>query len=336
MRDVGPGEEDEERFTIVGEEVLDDREAAARECPPCGGLDEGVDLLEPFALDLARPMVEDLGREDDGDVLVVDPAVEDEALGERAADFRVENEQVGVEHGLSDAAAQGVAQAAGATRRGQMIAREKLGEAAVPGGEVLTLWRRGADFFVSLGRNELMTSRMSGSEEVLAQLGCAGFAAGKRVLIGGYGMGFTLRRALAVSQAEVTVAEIVPAILDWARGPMAALTAGCLDDPRTRVFAGDVGEAIRGGEWDAILLDVDNGPDGLSRAGNDRLYKAGGLQAARAALRPGGRLAVWSAGPDASFAKRFASAGFMVAEHVVAARQNGKGPRHVIWVGSRQ
>lgn len=218
-----------------------------------------------------------------------------------------------------------------------MIPREKLDQAEVPGGELLTLYRRGADFFVSLGRNELMTSRMSGSEEALAALACAGLRADARVLIGGYGMGFTLRRALALlgAEAEVTVAEIVPAILAWARGPMAALTAGCLDDARTRVFEGDVADAIAAGGWDAILLDVDNGPDGLSRAGNDRLYRAGGLAAARAALRPGGVLALWSAGPDAAFAKRFGAAGFQVTEHVVRARANGKGPRHVIWVGVR-
>lgn len=218
-----------------------------------------------------------------------------------------------------------------------MIPREKLDQAEVPGGEVLTLYRRGTDFFVSLGRNELMTSRMSGSEEALAVLACAGLRPEARVLIGGYGMGFTLRQALALlgPRAEVTVAEIVPAILAWARGPMAGLTAGCLDDARTRVFEGDVADAIAPGGWDAILLDVDNGPDGLSRAGNDRLYRAGGLAAARAALRPGGVLALWSAGPDAAFAKRFGSAGFAVTEHVVRARANGKGPRHVIWVGVR-
>jgi spermidine synthase len=218
-----------------------------------------------------------------------------------------------------------------------MIPREKLGETTVPGGEVLGLYRRGGDFFITLDRNELMTSRMSGSEEALVDLACGGLRGDARVLIGGYGMGFTLRRALAVlgPRVTVTVAEIVPAILDWAKGPMAALTAGCLDDPRTRVVEGDVAGVIREGGWDAILLDVDNGPDGLTRAGNDRLYRAGGLAAAREALRPGGRLAVWSAGSDAAFAKRFASAGFAVTEHVVRARQNGKGPRHVIWVGTR-
>ena len=220
-----------------------------------------------------------------------------------------------------------------------MIPRERIDAAIVPGGEELTLFRRGADFFITLDRNELMTSRMSGSEEALAELACAGLGSGARVLIGGYGMGFTLRRALAVlpQGAEVVVAEIVPAILAWARGPMAALTAGCLDDPRVRVIEGDVGAAIAagGGAYDAIMLDVDNGPDGLSREGNDRLYRAGGLAAARAALRPGGVLAVWSAAPDPAFARRFRSAGFDVKEHVVRARSNGKGPRHVIWVGRR-
>jgi spermidine synthase len=220
-----------------------------------------------------------------------------------------------------------------------MTPRERIDAATVPDGEELTFFRRGADFFITLGRNELMTSRMSGSEEALADLACTGLGGGARVLIGGYGMGFTLRRALAVlpPRAEAVVAEIVPAILAWARGPMAQLTAGCLDDPRVMVSEGDVGTVIRGnpGAYDAILLDVDNGPDGLSRAGNDRLYHAGGLAAARAALRPGGVLAVWSAAPDASFVRRFKAAGFQVEEHVVRARSNGKGPRHVIWLGVR-
>lgn len=219
-----------------------------------------------------------------------------------------------------------------------MTPRELIDTATVPGGEELRLFRRGGDFMIVLDRNELMTTRMSGSEEALATLAAERLRGRPkaRVLIGGYGMGFTLRAALAaMPQAEVTVAEIVPAILDWARGPMAELTAGCLDDPRTRVFAGDVADAIAAGGWDAILLDVDNGPDGLSRAENDRLYRAGGLAATRDALRPGGVLAVWSAGPDPAFARRMRSAGFAVDEVAVRARQNGKGPRHVIWVGVR-
>ena len=218
-----------------------------------------------------------------------------------------------------------------------MTPRELIDIAPVPGGESLRLYRRGADHMIVLDRNELMNSRMSGSEEALATMTCArlGMKA-PHLLIGGYGMGFTLRAALAVlpAEARVTVAELVPQIVDWARGPMAALTAGCLDDPRVAVVFGDVADAIAGRAYDAILLDVDNGPDGLTRAGNDRLYSAQGLAAARAALRPGGVLAVWSAGPDAAFARRLAQAGFAVEEVAVRARSNGKGPRHVIWFGT--
>ena len=222
-----------------------------------------------------------------------------------------------------------------------MTPRELIDSAEVPGGETLRLFRRGGDFMIVLDRNELMSSRMSGSEEALANLAAEalGGQRGVRMLIGGYGMGFTLRAALKAlaADAELVVVEIVPAILAWARGPMAELAAGCLDEPRVRVIEGDVARVIAdgAGSYDAILLDVDNGPDGLSRAGNDRLYHAGGLAAARAALRPGGVLAVWSAAPDAAFVRRFRQAGFAVTEHAVRARSNGKGPRHVIWLGIR-
>jgi spermidine synthase len=160
------------------------------------------------------------------------------------------------------------------------------------------------------------------------------------LLIGGYGMGFTLRAALSAlgRDAVLTVAELVPEILDWARGPMAAMTRGALSDRRVRIIEGDVaaliGEARQ--SYDAILLDVDNGPDGLTRDGNDRLYSPAGLSAAKAALRPGGVLAVWSAGPDPAFARRLRSAGFAVDEVAIRARSNGKGPRHVIWFASRR
>ncbi|MES2442769.1 MAG: spermidine synthase [Pseudomonadota bacterium] len=223
-----------------------------------------------------------------------------------------------------------------------MTPRELIGTAIVPGGgEELRLFRRGRDFMIVLDRNELMSSRMSGSEEALAALTLARMAAVKapRVLIGGYGMGFTLRAALARvdANAELVVAELVPEIIAWARGPMAELAAGCLDDPRVRVELDDVAAVIgRGrGMYDAILLDVDNGPDGLTRDANDRLYSERGLEAARAALVPGGILAVWSAAPDAKFARRFAEGGFQVDEVGVRARSNGKGPRHVIWFGRR-
>ena len=223
-----------------------------------------------------------------------------------------------------------------------MTPRELLGTAEVPGGPPLRLFRRGGDFMIVLDRNELMSSRMSGSEVALGTMTCARLhdRAAPRLLIGGYGMGFTLRAVLGRlgADARVVVAELVPGILEWARGPMAALTDGCLDDPRVEVVLGDVGSAIAdgGGWYDAILLDVDNGPDGLTREANDGLYTARGLAAARAALRPGGILAVWSAGADAAFTRRLGQAGFAVDEVRVRARDNGKGPTHVIWFATRR
>jgi len=223
-----------------------------------------------------------------------------------------------------------------------MVPRELIDTAIVPGGaEELRLFRRGADFMIVLDRNELMNSRMSGSEEQLAVMTLARLKVpAPRVLIGGYGMGFTLRAALAVADAhaELVVGELVPEIIDWARGPMAELAAGCLDDRRVKVEIGDVAAMIAHarGSYDAILLDVDNGPDGLTRLANDRLYTARGLEAARAALRPGGVLAVWSAGPDPRFKRRMQEADFLVEEVAVRARANGKGPRHVIWFGVRR
>lgn len=222
-----------------------------------------------------------------------------------------------------------------------MTPREVIGVAQVPGGEPLRLVRHGRDFIIMLERNELMSSRMSGSEEALAQMTLARMRdpARARLMIGGYGMGFTLRKALALigPQGRACVVELVPGIIEWARGPMAELAAGCLNDPRTELVMGDVGTAIRArqGAWDAILLDVDNGPDGLTRLANDRLYTFEGLRAAKAALAPGGVLAVWSAGPDPAFAKRMKEVGFAVEEVQVRARSNGKGPRHVIWFGRR-
>lgn len=218
-----------------------------------------------------------------------------------------------------------------------MIPREIVGVAEVPGGPPLRLVRHGGDFIIMLDRNELMSSRMSGSETALAVMTCARLRppATARLLIGGYGMGFTLRAALAALGpcAQVTVAELAVGVLDWARGPMAAMTQGCLDDPRVEVRVEDVGATITAGRaaYDAILLDVDNGPDGLTRTANDALYTARGLAGARAALRPGGVLAVWSAGPDPAFTRRLQQAGFAVAEEKVRARANGKGPTHTIW-----
>jgi spermidine synthase len=218
-----------------------------------------------------------------------------------------------------------------------MKPRELIGTAKAPGGVELRLIRHDGDYVIMLDANELMNSRLGGSEEALAVMTCERLRKGAapHLLIGGYGMGFTLRAALAVlgQGARVTVAELVPEIIDWARGPMAALTAGCLDDPRVHLVSGDVaaeiGAAAR--RYDAILLDVDNGPSGLVRAANDGLYSMRGLAAAKAALRPGGILAIWSAAPDAAFSRRLKDAGFKVDEVTVRARSNGKGPRHIIW-----
>ncbi len=223
-----------------------------------------------------------------------------------------------------------------------MIRPELLGVADVPDGPPLRLFRRGADFMIVLERNELMSTRMSGSEVALGTMTCDRLAdrPAPHLLIGGYGMGFTLRAVLGRlgAAAQVTVAELVPGIIEWARGPMAALTDGCLDDPRVTLRMGDVGAAIAAGSgrYDAILLDVDNGPDGLTRPANDGLYGPRGLAAARAALRPGGVLAVWSAAPDPRFARRFTDSGFAVDEVKVRARENGKGATHVIWFGTRR
>ena len=222
-----------------------------------------------------------------------------------------------------------------------MIPRETLATARIPGGGELCLVRHGNDFMILVERNELMSTRMRGSEEALATMSFARIkgATKPRMLIGGYGMGFTLRAALAElpGDASVTLCELVPGIIEWARGPMRELTAGCLDDPRLNLVQGDVAAVIRASQagYDAILLDVDNGPDGLVRDANDQLYDESGLRAAKAALRPGGVLAIWSAGKDDAFARRLKKSGFAVEEVMVRARANGKGARHVIWFASR-
>lgn len=217
-----------------------------------------------------------------------------------------------------------------------MKPRELLGAAQIPGGGELRLYKRDTDFIIALGANELMSSRLRGSEEALALMTCDRLnSEAPHLLIGGYGMGFTLRAALARlgPKARISVVELVPEIIDWARGPMANLTAGCLDDSRVELVTRDVVRVIAGAErrYDAILLDVDNGPDGLTRADNDQLYSTHGLVSAKAALKPGGVLAIWSAAPDERFARRLKHAGFQVEEVMVRAGRGGKGARHIIW-----
>jgi spermidine synthase len=219
-----------------------------------------------------------------------------------------------------------------------VIAWSLIDTAPVPGGGELRLMRRAGEFAIRSGQSELMNSRRGGSEAALATLACERIRARPRpeVLIGGLGMGFTLRAALAVlgGDAHIVVAELVPAVLAWARGPMAEVFGASLTDPRVRLREADVAQLIGAGRaaFDAILLDVDNGPAGLTRAANDGLYDPEGLRAANAALRPGGVLAVWSAGPDVKFTTRLRQCGFGVDEAAVRAG----GARHVVWIATRR
>jgi len=222
-----------------------------------------------------------------------------------------------------------------------MIPWEHLDTAQVPGGGELRLMRRGAEFSIKLGSNELMNSRLSATEQALATIGCDKIRtrACPKILIGGLGMGFTLRAALIVlgEEAQIIVAELVPAVVAWARGPMAKLFGTSLTDPRVHIRETDVGELIHAArsEYDAILLDVDNGPDGMTREANDRLYDLEGLAAAYRALRPGGVLAVWSSAPDRKFTARLRKAGFQVVENPVRAKGPQGGAQHFIWTATR-
>jgi spermidine synthase len=224
-----------------------------------------------------------------------------------------------------------------------MIPWSHIDTARVPGADVeLRLMRRGTEFSMMLGQNELMNSRLSGSEEALATLACRRLEAVKRphLLIGGLGMGFTLRAALAVLEAEaqITVAELVPAVIAWARGPMAGIFGDSMSDSRVSIREADVADVIKvkASAFDAILLDVDNGPEGLIRKANDALYDLRGLKAIRKALRPGGVLAVWSSGPHPLFSKRLRDAGFDVNEVGVRATTKRSGAHHVIWFATKE
>lgn len=217
-----------------------------------------------------------------------------------------------------------------------------LDKVNVPGdGGEMKLYQRAFEFSISVKNEELMNSRMHGSEDALAELVCKRLTDRKntRILIGGLGMGFTLGAALAHlgDHAEVVVAELVPAVVQWNRTHLAELAGRPLDDPRVTVRETDVAFVIKeqAEAYDAILLDVDNGPDGLTQAGNDRLYTHGGLAAAKAALKPGGILAVWSAEPDQSFSKRLMGSGFKMEEVTVRARGT-KGRRHTIWLAEKK
>ncbi len=217
-----------------------------------------------------------------------------------------------------------------------------LDETDVPNhGGHMKLYQRAFEFSISVDQEELMNSRMHGSEDALAELACEPLARKEhpRVLIGGLGMGFTLRAALDTLNpaATVEVAELVPAVVRWNRTHLAELAGRPLADPRTVVHESDVAVVIENAQaaYDAIMLDVDNGPDGLTHADNDRLYTAGGIQAAVKALKPGGILGVWSAEPDAAFTKRLRGAGLRIEEKTIRARKT-KGRRHTIWLAQKK
>jgi spermidine synthase len=216
---------------------------------------------------------------------------------------------------------------------------ELLGQARTPEGEELALTRRDREYVILASGKSLMSNRMHGSEQALATFAFERVRAPEpRVLVGGLGMGFTLRATLdhLPPDATVVVAELVPAIVDWNRGPLGPLAGHPLDDKRVTIDVGDVAATLRSsaGRFDAVLLDVDNGPRAFTTTANGALYSDAGLASARAALRPGGVLAVWSAWEDRKFEQRLRYAGFTVDVERVRARLKHGGPRHVIFLGS--
>lgn len=223
-----------------------------------------------------------------------------------------------------------------------LIPWKEIDRAEIPGqeGEIRFL-KRGTEFSIRTAGNELMNSRMHGSECALAGLTCRRIKrkSGLRILVGGLGMGYTLAAALDQSKLDtlITVSELIPAVVRWNREHLGHLTGMPLNDPRVSVKEEDIAETIKRKKsaWDAILLDVDNGPDGLTRRSNDRLYGRSGLKWFFSALRPGGILAVWSSGADEAFTHRLKECGFQTETVTVSARKSGKGGRHIIWFAGK-
>lgn len=225
-----------------------------------------------------------------------------------------------------------------------MIPWEQLDTAQIPnnGGE-LKFSRRGDEFSIKLSgiRGELMNSRVYNSEKELSKLGCAHLAStdNAHVLVGGLGMGYTLAQALkqVTANSKVTVAELIPEVVKWNQGPLGDCAKNPLQDPRTNVHIGDVQALLRlrKPSFDAILLDVDNGPEGLTHDNNNHIYSLEGLQDIYKTLRSKGMLAIWSAGPDYLFTVRLKKAGFEVSTRIVRARK-GKGSRHTIFLAKKR
>jgi spermidine synthase len=223
-----------------------------------------------------------------------------------------------------------------------MIPWTLLGTAEIPGdGGEMRLYQRDTEYSIRVGPYELMNSRVHGSEDALASLVCERLRDRQavRVLIGGLGMAFTLAAVLEEvdAKSEAVIAELVPEVVAWHRGPLRAVSGATLDDPRVTIREEDVGKIIRAsqGIYDAIVLDVDNGPRALTSKQNDWLYGPAGLRAANAALLPGGILAIWSAGPDPAFTRRLQAAGFTAEEVRVRGRGAKGGARYLIWIARK-
>lgn len=222
-----------------------------------------------------------------------------------------------------------------------MVPWELLDRAPVGDGNELRLYRRGEEFSIRVGGEELMNSRVYSRTDALSELGCARVRTRKRarVLIGGLGMGYALATALANLErdAEVVVAELIPAVVEWNRSLFGHLAGHPLRDPRVTLRQADVADVLKDGAggYDAILLDVDNGPEGLTQKSNDWLYGRAGLKCARAALRPRSTLGFWSAAANRSFARRLQGAGFDVEEIAIRSRDAGRGARHTIWLATQ-
>jgi spermidine synthase len=222
-----------------------------------------------------------------------------------------------------------------------MLPWKVLDQAMAPDTTMLELRVRGSEYLIRAGGHDLMSADDEASSKALGELGCAHIdaAASAHVLVGGLGMGYTLRAALDHTgrHAVVEVAELVAAVVDWNRKWLGSLAGHPLDDPRTIVSAGDVSDRIRAASdrYDAILLDVDNGPDALAHPDNERLYGNRGLAEARTALRARGVLGVWSFSDDAAFTRRLERAGFAVELHRVSASRKGRGRHHFVWIARR-
>lgn len=226
-----------------------------------------------------------------------------------------------------------------------MIPWEEIERAEIPGGGgEIVLRKRGTEFSIRTATTELMNSRLHGSEEALAELTCNRLYSHTsktaiNMLIGGLGMGYTLRAALThlTPDSRITVCELIPAVVRWNHKHLGHLTQMVLDDHRIAVHVGDVVKVIskETSFWDAIVLDVDNGPDGLTRKENDRLYDRNGLKSSFSALRPGGILSVWSYGPDEEFSRRLLKCGFTIDVVTARAHKPGKGRKHTIWLARK-